>query len=41
VFQVPFSRIEDSLWGTALRLVTLFVEVGLLLLGLHEWFGWF
>jgi hypothetical protein len=41
VFQVPLSRIEDSVWGTALRIVTLFVEVGLLLLGLHEWFGWF
>ncbi len=40
-FRVPLRRIEESVWGTALRLLTLFVEVGLLVFGAHEWFGWF
>jgi len=41
IFRVPPERIEDSLWGTALRAFSFVVEVALLVLGLHEWFGWF
>ena len=36
VFGVPLSRIEESAWGTALRVASFAVEVCVLVLGVHE-----
>jgi hypothetical protein len=41
IFGVPASRIEESAWGTALRVMAFVVEVGVLVVGLNELFHWF
>jgi hypothetical protein len=41
IFGVPATRIEDSVWGTALRVSAFVVESALLVLGLNALFNWF
>jgi hypothetical protein len=41
IFGVPASHINDSPWGTALRVAAFIVETGVLVLGLNELFHWF
>jgi hypothetical protein len=41
VFGVPTSRIDESPFGTALRVATFIVETAVLVLGLNELFHWF
>ena len=41
IFGVPVSRIEESVFGAALRVTTFVVDVGLLVIGLNEFFHWF
>ena len=40
IFGVPASRIEESPYGTALRVAAFIVELGVLLLGLNEIVHW-
>jgi hypothetical protein len=39
VFAIPLSRIEESVWGRALRVATFAVDVAALVVGLHGWTG--
>jgi len=41
IFGVPASRIDDSVWGTSLRVAAFVVETALLVIGLNELFNWF
>lgn len=41
IFGVPRSKIEDSVWGTALRIVALVIDSALVVLGLNAKFNWF